>query len=94
MNSEKIMKNEFGKNYEYIDDYIQSCLNNGQALLYQMLVDMKKALIEKDETIKEIKSQNRQHIRYKLKLEKIIQDKDIQIKLLKNKMTKSGVKYY
>jgi hypothetical protein len=52
------MKNEFGKNYEYIDDYIQSSLKSGRALIYQLLVDVKKALIEKDKELSKLRNTN------------------------------------
>jgi hypothetical protein len=86
------MKNEFGKNYEYIDDYIESSLRDGKALLYQMLVDMKTALIKKDETIRRISAESKRRFKHNQKQLQWLQEKDKRIDILKKKLKEFGIK--
>ena len=85
-------KNPFGENYEYVDDYINNALNNGHALLYQMLIDMKEAMIKKDQEIDKLRGQYlRDHRFIKKKLE-WIEKQNVKIITLRNKLREHGVK--
>jgi hypothetical protein len=86
------MNNQFGKNYEYIDDYIDSSTQQGRTLLAEILKEIKKTLINKDETIKSLNRRNNQQLKHIKKQLEWLEEKDKHIKLLKNKLKEYGVK--
>lgn len=85
-------KNPFGEKYEYIDDYIDNALQEGRPLLYQILLDMKKVMIEKDIEIEKLRSQYLKDRRFIKKRLAWIEKQDIKIKILRNKLREHGVK--
>lgn len=85
-------KYSFGKNYEYIDDYINNAEAQGKVLLYQMLIAIKEELIKKDKEISKFRGQylkDRRFIKQRLAW---IERQDLKIKALRNKLRDHGVK--
>jgi hypothetical protein len=85
-------KNQFGENYEYVDDFIESAEQQGKPLLTQMLIDMKEAMIKKDQEIDKLKGQFLKDRRFIKKQLKWIEKQNIKIKILRNKLREHGVK--
>jgi len=85
-------KNPFGENYEYIDDYIDNALQEGRPLIMQLLIDMKKVMLEKDIEINKLRGQYLKDRRFIRKQLAWIEKQDLKIIILRTKLREHGVK--
>jgi hypothetical protein len=51
----------FKKDFSYVDDYIKSCEQKGQALLATLLSDIKRELMENQSTIAALRQELRKY---------------------------------